>query len=321
MKHARLDLARSAELLPLLSGTIAVFGQIEAERLRGLEDLEIQAISDSFVTHKSLARLNITALRELRTKTENAIVFLPRAKALAFDLIARAIEAAPDGWVLVDGQKTDGIDSIAKQIAKKVSVEGSYSKGHGKTIWFHGSNAQGLKELRAEQARKVDGFVTAPGVFSADGIDPASKMLIEHLPTELAGTIADLGAGWGYLSSEILRRSPNVKAIHLIEDNALALDCAAKNVTDERAEFHWADAINWRSTSALDAVIMNPPFHTSRAAQPELGLAFISSAAKLLKPNSQLFMVANAHLPYEPALEQNFAQYEIHLETLHVILD
>jgi 16S rRNA (guanine1207-N2)-methyltransferase len=53
---------------------------------------------------------------------------------------------------------------------------------------------------------------------------------------------------------------------------------------------------------------MNPPFHTSRDGDPELGRAFISAAKRCLKSKGSLYLVANRHLPYETSLEQCFAK-------------
>jgi 16S rRNA (guanine1207-N2)-methyltransferase len=44
-------------------------------------------------------------------------------------------------------------------------------------------------------------MVTRPGVFSADGPDPASQALAAHLPEKLPTRMVDLGAGWGWLSA------------------------------------------------------------------------------------------------------------------------
>jgi 16S rRNA (guanine1207-N2)-methyltransferase len=52
---------------------------------------------------------------------------------------------------------------------------------------------------------------------------------------------------------------------------------------------------------------MNPPFHTDRKADPELGRRFIASAKRNLRLSGQLFLVANRHLPYEQILTDLFA--------------
>lgn len=305
MKHARLELARSAGILPEMNGKIAVFGQIELDRLRSLDVTNLRAVSDSAVTTEVLSSAGINVQRRLDDDTLDAIVFVPRAKARAWQLISAAIQSAPKGWVIVDGQKTDGIESIAKEIARTIGGVSSYSKGHGKSIWFRASDAQALC-VSTEQEPNKEGFLTAAGVFSADGVDPASAFLIENMANDLSGEVADIGAGWGYLSGQVLAQNSKVKAMHLIEDNAVALDCARQNVSDSRASFHWVNALTWRPKTLLDAVVMNPPFHTGRSAEPALGISFIQTAARVLRPSGVLYMVANAHLPYEPALELAF---------------
>ncbi|MEP5152949.1 class I SAM-dependent methyltransferase [Planktotalea sp.] len=310
-KHARLELARDANLLPPLDGAIGVLGQIAVERLRGLDDLQLQCESNSFVATTALRSAGYKVVVEQDASFEHAVVFLPRAKAEAQHLIAHAIERAPNGWIVLDGQKTDGIESIVKQVARSVAIEGSFSKGHGKTVWFRAADAQDLLAWRAEPTDVDGGFSTAPGVFSADGIDPASAMLIPHLPDDMRGAVVDLGAGWGFLSAKLLSNAPKISRLHLVEDNKTALDCARSNVQDARAEFHWADALSWNLREPVHTVIMNPPFHTARNAEPSLGIGFINAAAKLLKPGGKLYMVANAHLPYEPTLEAAFSKVDV----------
>jgi 16S rRNA (guanine1207-N2)-methyltransferase len=182
----------------------------------------------------------------------------------------------------------------------------SLSKAHGKLATFVAG--PDLSDWLARPAM-VDGFQTLPGVFSADGPDRGSILLASALPPKLAGKVADLGAGWGYLAAEILKR-PGVKRLDLVEAEADALDCARVNVTDPRARFHWADATTWRPDSLLDAVVMNPPFHLGRDADPALGAAFIRAARRMLAPNGSLWLVANRHLPYDAALSENFLQHE-----------
>ena len=117
--------------------------------------------------------------------------------------------------------------------------------------------------------------------------------------------VADLGAGWGWLSAQILARQ-GVTELDLVEADHLALACAWRNISDPRARFHWADATRFRPEAPLDAVVMNPPFHQGRAADPSLGAAFIAAASEMLSTSGRLWMVANRHLPYESVLARHF---------------
>lgn len=234
-----------------------------------------------------------------------ALVILPRAKALARGLIAQAA-AMTGGMVIVDGAKTDGADSLLREVRKRVPLSGQIAKAHGKLFWF-AADGSAFADWLPDSNQLADGFHTAPGVFSADGIDPASRLLAEALPAKLGRGVADLGAGWGYLAREMLTR-PGVETLHLVEADRIALDCARLNVTDPRAAFHWADATAWTPPDALDSVVMNPPFHIGRDATPALGRAFIEAAARMLKPSGSLWMVANRHLAYEATLTGCFGE-------------
>lgn len=233
------------------------------------------------------------------------IVSLPRARDRAEDWLALAEAAAPDGLIVLDGAKTDGIEALAKALKARTTLGGIVSKAHGKILWFR---AGGLLTdwKRPAMTRNAAGLWVAPGVFSADGADPASVFLAQALPP-LKGAVADLGAGWGWLSAAILG-SDAVRSLHLVEADAAALDCARANVTDPRARFHWADATRWETPELVDAVVMNPPFHSGRKGDPALGQAFIAAAARIMAPRGQLWMVANRHLPYETTLGELFGE-------------
>ena len=232
------------------------------------------------------------------------IIIAPRSKDLARDLIAYACETT-DGPVIVDGQKTDGIDSLWRACRARVDVAGTVTKAHGRCFWFQAERVSFADW--AWQQPDVYGFTLAPGVFSADGIDPGSYALAETLPAKLSGRVADLGAGWGYLSAVALARGAD--HVDCVEANAMALACAEANVP-ERAAFHWHDATLWSPDEAPDHVIMNPPFHQGRKGAPDLGAAFIRNAARILSGRGTLWMVANRHLPYEDVLGQQFGHVE-----------
>lgn len=234
------------------------------------------------------------------------IVVVPRSKALARAMIARAATMAP--MVIVDGQRTDGVDSLFKDLRKRFGDMSSVTKAHGRIFWFASPGA--MPDWAATASATADGYVTQPGVFAEGGIDKGSAQLIAALPAKLPKTLADLGGGWGYLTDQVLKMHPNVESVDLVEAEALALDCARQNVTDPRANFHWADATTWRPTQSYGGIITNPPFHTSRAADPALGRAFIASAAKMLAKSGHLWLVANRHLPYEHALGDHFARVD-----------
>jgi len=309
---SRLSQALATGALPLpAEGIIALFDPRDADAWADLPGARVEVVT-------SLAQIAAAARAQgLRVVTAPAgpyaaaIVVIERSRPASRLRIAQAVRSVvPGGPVIVDGQKTDGIDTAFKDVQARIAVPDSYSKSHGRLFWFTAQGGFDDWARLAEDWPEVEGFATAPGVFSADGIDPGSRLLAEHLP-RLAGTGADLGAGWGYLARHVLA-SDKVTRLDLVECDTRALAAARLNLDDPRAVFHWSDARDWRPAAPLDFVVSNPPFHNGRAADPGLGQSFIAAAAAALSRDGTLWLVANRHLPYEATLETHFAQLTQH---------
>lgn len=285
-----------------LDGTLCVVGAGRGFDFSALDGCDVSVVQPFFPDHAALLAQGLEARVTWPETADVVVVVLPRAKALALTWIAQAAQVA-QRLLVIDGQKTDGVESILKAVKRLTRIDGTVSKAHGKLAWLAPTAV--LAALAPPPPADVDGFRVAAGVFSADGVDPASRALAAALPDKLVARVADLGAGWGYLSAQILQRD-GVVALDVVEADHIALTCARANVRDPRAAFHWADATLWKPSAPLDTVVMNPPFHAGRAAEPELGQAFIRNAARCLGPRGRLWLVANRHLPYEQVLKESF---------------
>jgi 16S rRNA (guanine1207-N2)-methyltransferase len=265
-------------------------------------------------TFDVLARANhaVEARLPEATRAEAVVVNLSRNRAENLGNVARGLGFLPSGGLLVvAGAKVDGVDALARQVTRTLPAAGSFVKAHGRVFWLE--RPETLPEAVADWAagaaltRNSDGFLTAPGMFSAGHADPGSLRLAAEVAGKLSGRVADLGAGWGWLAAEVLRTNPAVAELDLHEADAAALEAARANVPDPRARFHWSDATTLGAGVArYDSVVANPPFHHGRGAQPDLGVAFIAAAARILKPSGTMFLVANRQLPYEGPLAAAF---------------
>lgn len=224
------------------------------------------------------------------------------------------MRAAPDGLIIMAGGKTEGVASLRKRLEAEFPVGGHLSKNHGIVFWFGCSpeaKAWATIIIEAqEHAPLVDGrFQTAPGMFSHDRIDAGSRLLAECLPADLNGTAADFCAGWGFLSAELAQRT-GVARIDLYEADHASLEAAKHNMARLApaldAHFHALDLTTEKVERIYDVIVMNPPFHLGRAADPALGQNMIRAASAALKPRGRLFMVANRGLPYEAMLKARF---------------
>lgn len=302
MKNLRISLAIEDGGLNIPdTGVIAVLRPTADHDLSVLPADQIRFSQSFYPDHKALTDCGFASLGD--EHADMAFVCPTRSKVESRGLITQACELTPNGIVVVDGLKTEGIESLYKEVRKRTDILGMLSKAHGRIFWFAATDVFADWTLKAP-AIGTHGFSTTPGIFSPDAIDKGSAVLLDHMPT-LKGRVADLGAGWGLLSAHLAKQS-EITELHLIEAEEKALACARLNVTDARAQFHWADATDIRFDTPFRFVVSNPPFHTSRAADPDIGRAFIRSAATLLSPSGTFIMVANRHLPYEAALSETF---------------
>ncbi len=302
----RLSLAVEHGHVALPDGELLVLGAGPASDLGPLNPSRTQLLWRYQSDHQALSKRGWTSSREVKGPFDGAVIFAPRARDAqkAYMRLARKMTSGP---IIVDGTKTDGIDTLYKHLRQKADVSEAYAKAHGKVFTVTGGDFSDWPDVNP--APSGDGWWRAPGVFSADGIDKASALLAETLPGTLKGHIIDLGAGWGYLAHAILARD-GVTRLDLVENDETALRAAQHNIRDARAAFHCADALTWKPDSGADHVVTNPPFHTGRTGTPELGQAFIRAAARMLKAKGRLWLVANRHLPYEQALEEAFASQQ-----------
>ena len=257
---------------------------------------------------------NIYTLAEFEegSTCNNAIIFAGRNRKINEQNIIRAWNICEaGGQIIVAGDKTAGIGSLRKWVSQRTEITDSFSKHHAVVFWIV---KQGENWNSPDLAKEVDGYHLAEGMFSSDGPDKGSKLLAEHFDKRLGGPVADLGAGWGFLSNELLKRNSKVTELALYEADYHSLEAAKKNVHPYEGltpTFHWCDVTSEFKKKPYQWVIMNPPFHSTRSADPKLGKKFIQVAGSTLPSGGKLLMVANRNLPYEDTLSKVFRHFKV----------
>ncbi len=243
-----------------------------------------------------------------------ALVFVGRHRGQNEAWLAEAAQRVrAGGLVIAAGGKKEGADSLRKRTAGIVPLGGHLSKHHGVVFWFDNDPAAAAALRPKDSGLVGERFETTPGMFSHDRIDRASMLLAGHLPDKLHGRVADFGAGWGYLSAEVLKRGEGISALDLYEADHASLQAAGRNLErmagDVPVGLFWYDLLQESVARQYDFIVMNPPFHQGRAADPAIGQGMIRAASAALKPGGRLFMVANSPLPYEKTLETAFSSF------------
>lgn len=287
-----------------------------------IEPRLIDAIQPEKALHDALAARGVntmTNLPEDLSVYQTIWIIAGRHKDRNMQLLRAALEGAKAGTqFVVCGAKKHGIDALRKIIGKLTEDNDRLSKNHAVSIWFQrpADLPIGIASLLPNaEPKPFDGFVTKAGMFSSGGIDKGSSLLVRHLPDDLRGDVADFGAGWGFIAANIAGEAEALFSLDLYESNFNALECAKHNLDGNPHEavtnFYWSDLAREKPAKHYDVIVMNPPFHDAFGkTTPELGMQFIAAARTALKPNGQLYLVANVGLPYEKPLDMAFEVVE-----------
>ena len=243
---------------------------------------------------------------------DGALVLIGKHRGRNENWLAQALDQVkPGGQIVVSGDKKLGVDSFRKTVEAIAPVEDRLSKNHAVAFWFtrpETVNSEQIERLAGKPTKLDNRFNTAPGMFSHTAVDKGSAMLVKHFAGRISGHVADFGAGWGYLASEVLNHPEKLKSLALYEADFEALEAAKMNISGGGipVSFHWHDVNSEAITEIYDTIVMNPPFHAGRSADPTMGQGFIAAAAKRLKPGGKLLLVANRQMPYEVGLKSLF---------------
>ncbi|GAB4543119.1 MAG: class I SAM-dependent methyltransferase [Roseibium sp.] len=323
------DPALDTLMLPLETGAVdladgvrILFLRARAERsLAALEPYDVTCEQSFAPDRDRLLKAGLTTEAETEQTGFDAVLVLPgRQRQEARAQLARAVSRAREGGlVLACAPNTEGAKTLEHDLAELLGGADKLTKHKCRVVWQAVRSASVDDGLLAEwltldAPRSVlDGTWTSrPGLFAWDRIDPASKLLADHLPETLKGRGADLGAGFGYLARSVLEKAPGVVSMDLYEAEKRALDLAEKNLAELKGKKTltgiWSD-VTRGIEGPYDFIVSNPPFHQAgKADRADVGQGFIRAAAAGLKPGGAFYLVANRHLPYEHTLGEVFSE-------------
>ncbi|MGC4071113.1 MAG: methyltransferase [Nibricoccus sp.] len=275
------------------------------------------------VRRRAARRLDVRRANPPRPTPRYALVLVlpPRQREEARALLARAVGAGAPGGIVVACRPNDEgalrrgrpADSLPASRATDASTTAACTGPRRCRARRRTTRCSALEATRRAAARSSTGaFVSRPGVFAWDRIDPASALLAAHLPADLRGRAADLGAGYGYLStSNCWRRCPRRdRAGPATKPTRARLALARRNLESDAARTSARVPLARRDDGTAAAVRhrSSPTRRSTRsggAGRKSAG-AFIAAAAEALKPGGRLWLVANRHLPYEETLGAEF---------------
>ncbi|AWK14020.1 16S rRNA (guanine(1207)-N(2))-methyltransferase RsmC [Candidatus Fukatsuia symbiotica] len=151
---------------------------------------------------------------------------------------------------------------------------------------------------------------TLPGVFSRDGLDAGSQLLLSTFRPNLEGNVLDIASGSGVLAAILAKHSPKIK-LTLSDVSAAAIEASRATLIINNIEAK-VIASNLYSDidGRFDLIISNPPFHEGLQTSLHTTERLIHGAKAHLNIGGKLRIVANAFLPYPSLLDATFGSHE-----------
>jgi 16S rRNA (guanine1207-N2)-methyltransferase len=121
-----------------------------------------------------------------------------------------------------------------------------------------------LAQCKASYRGREFNFETDAGVFSRDGIDKGTEILLNALP-ELSGDVLDLGCGWGAIGVCVAGAFPKAQ-VTMADINSRAVELSRGNVkrNNVQARVLQSDGFEGLGGERFSFILLNPPIRAGK---------------------------------------------------------
>lgn len=249
------------------------------------------------------------------------IIFNPKAKARLQYLLAYIQQNITQNVsVFLVGAKKGGIEGSAKLLSdygKAIKLDSARHCQLWQTLLSPLAEPRPfavedwIQHYTVSCQDKILDIYALAGVFSQQQLDIGTAQLLPYLSQVKSGKIADFGCGAGVIACYLATLQPNSQII------AYDVDAFAFLSTQMTARANQLHNVQVQAVSGIvdvdtefDAIVSNPPFHQGIKKDYAVSEQLCLQAKSHLKPNGELWIVANQFLNYQQWLKSQFNHCE-----------
>ncbi|MFE8048060.1 16S rRNA (guanine(1207)-N(2))-methyltransferase RsmC [Brenneria goodwinii] len=263
-------------------------------------------------------RYGLVADAELAADCDTLIYYWPKSKQEAEFQLRNLLSLLPVGCeIFVVGENRSGVrsaENILADFAALTKIDSARRCGlyHGR---IEKQSAFNLDDWWDEYLIEGVTVKALPGVFSRDGLDPGSELLLSTFEPHMKGKVLDIACGAGVLAAVLAKKSPKIR-LTLSDVSAGALASSRATLAANQLEGEVIASNVYSDISGrFDLIVSNPPFHDGLQTSLQAAEMLIRGAVSHLPIGGQLRIVANAFLPYPALLDAAFGSHEVLAQT------
>jgi 16S rRNA (guanine1207-N2)-methyltransferase len=294
---------------------------------------KVSCFNTNFIDYQAITRRHgsITTEKFQATFSSNyqsitchdlVVIAFPKSKMeLSFTLAMIAHCINEETKILLVGEKKGGIQSTPK-LTKEIFSHCQKVDAARHCLLFAGlvKPEKLVQEFNlADWFKKyqitVDGIeltiASLPGVFSQQKLDVGTALLLDNLPSVMAGKVLDFGCGAGVISCFIGKRFTDTK-LSLLDVSALALASAKESLALNGLSGHVFPSNSLSEVNEnYQHVVSNPPFHQGVKTHYQASEEFLAGINKRLSKQANITIVANSFLRYQPIMQEHIGNTRV----------
>lgn len=257
------------------------------------------------------------ACYEATTEHDLVVIAFPKSKAeFAFTLAMIAPVINQETFIVIVGDNKSGIKTAAK--LGKDYIEHCIKQDSARHCLIysarHTQPSQGFciddwfSYYEIDLAQHKIKVAALPGVFSQNGLDKGTKVLLDNLPASIHGKVFDFGCGAGVISATLGKVFPSIE-LTLADVSALAIRSSEETlkINGVSGRFIATDGLS-QVDGNFDCMVSNPPFHQGLKTHYAATETFLSNCTQYMAKKGTLVVVANSFLKYQSIMEESVGE-------------